>query len=389
MKKRGCFILFYFFNLIALSSQVDFENGYFITNDEVKTTCLIKNFDWRNNPTSFKYLLSEGGQILKAEIGDIIEFGIGNHTKFERQEVEIDRSSQNLADLTSDKQPHHEVETLFLKVLVEGKATLYAYISGSLMKFFYSIDNSTVKPLVRKLYRTRNDLKENARYKQDLLNSMKCHKVGKTDFTRMAYEVKSLVALFNKYNLCTTESTIDYTKKHTKGYLRFSPVIGINSSSLKSIRYNSLRYDFGAKLYPSFGLEIEYVLPFLKNKFSVVAQPQYFNSLFEVEDRATGIVRVKFSHIDLPVGLRYGFFITKNHKVFTSAYFVNSIPINASFLKLNISVQPNVALGLGIKLWNKLSFEYRYNTVRDITQFLIFQTTDYRNQGLYLSYSLN
>lgn len=33
-------------------SQVTFENGYFIGENTEKTEALIKNVDWKNNPTS-------------------------------------------------------------------------------------------------------------------------------------------------------------------------------------------------------------------------------------------------------------------------------------------------------------------------------------------------
>ena len=77
MKKQLLFLL-----TIILSfncySQISFEKGYYINNSYQKTNCLIKNIDWKNNPT--------------------------------------DRSSEIMDDLNNDKNPTFKEEKLFLKV---------------------------------------------------------------------------------------------------------------------------------------------------------------------------------------------------------------------------------------------------------------------------------
>ena len=58
-------LLFLFTTVFTLNcySQISFENGYFIDNDNQKINCLIKNLDWENNPTKFKYKLSENNEL--------------------------------------------------------------------------------------------------------------------------------------------------------------------------------------------------------------------------------------------------------------------------------------------------------------------------------------
>ncbi|NQX83980.1 MAG: class I tRNA ligase family protein [Mycoplasmataceae bacterium] len=48
---------------LAGNAKIKFEQGYFINNQGVKIECLIKNTDWRNNPSNFLHKLSEKGDI--------------------------------------------------------------------------------------------------------------------------------------------------------------------------------------------------------------------------------------------------------------------------------------------------------------------------------------
>ena len=65
IKKRGTNYLkkwlFLVFPILATNccAQISFEKGYYIDNSNQKVDCLIKNVDWKNNPTSFEYKLSD------------------------------------------------------------------------------------------------------------------------------------------------------------------------------------------------------------------------------------------------------------------------------------------------------------------------------------------
>ena len=124
-------------------SQISFEKGYFITNTEQRIECLIKNLDWRSNPTNFEYKLSDNDEIINNNIKSVKEFGIYNNLKYISYNVKIDKSNENINNLNYERNPVYNEELLFLKVLVEGKSNLYFYENGNLQKFFYNIDNAT------------------------------------------------------------------------------------------------------------------------------------------------------------------------------------------------------------------------------------------------------
>ena len=126
-------------------SQISFEKGYYINNNNQKTNCLIKNIDWKNNPTEFEYKLYENSESKETNIKLIKEFGIDNISKYVRNTVNIDRSRETINNLSNDRNPIFKEEEVFLKVLVEGKANLYQYDDGNLRKYFYNKENSNIE----------------------------------------------------------------------------------------------------------------------------------------------------------------------------------------------------------------------------------------------------
>lgn len=108
-------LLFAFITVLSFNcySQISFEKGYYINNANQKTDCLIRNIDWRNNPTEFEYILSGENEAKKANIKSVKEFGIYNISKYIRGTVNIDRSGESVNNLSKDKNPVFNQEELF------------------------------------------------------------------------------------------------------------------------------------------------------------------------------------------------------------------------------------------------------------------------------------
>ena len=138
MKHSFIFLLMVLMALPAMA-QIKFEQGYFIDNSGEKTTCLIRNLDWRGNPEKFQYKLAEEEEVISIGITQVQEFGIGDQFKFQRFKVMIDRSSDLTSELSSQRAPEFTDETLFLKVLTEGAATLYQYEGSNIRRFYFSM----------------------------------------------------------------------------------------------------------------------------------------------------------------------------------------------------------------------------------------------------------
>jgi hypothetical protein len=155
------------FNIYA---QITFEKCYFISNSNEKVNCLIKNNDWKLNPSEIKYKLSENSEAKTAYLKGVKEFGFFGDAKYVRRNIKIDRSSSNINNLSKQRNPVFKEEQIFLKLLIEGEASLYIYEDIGLKRYFYNINSSNIEQLVFKSYVTdKNQIKKNNLFKQHLL----------------------------------------------------------------------------------------------------------------------------------------------------------------------------------------------------------------------------
>ncbi|MAM22422.1 hypothetical protein [Croceibacter atlanticus] len=184
-------ILIYFILLIGYNSysQSDFEKGYIINNSDNKTPCLIRVSDWFSSPINFEYKLTEESKPIKITTKSIKEFSSLNNFKYERQTVDIDRSSDQIKKLNYDNTPKFIEETLFLEVLVEGKATLYKYEEGNLIRYFFKTENQPIEQLIYKRYKStiNSSIKENNQFKQQLYTSLSTSNRSVSSFENIDY----------------------------------------------------------------------------------------------------------------------------------------------------------------------------------------------------------
>ncbi len=145
MKRQALIFAFLVATTIHAFSQITFENGYLITDEGERIECLIKNIDWRSNPTQFEYKMSADAPPQKASISTVLEFGINDDSKYVRAIVQIDRSPSDIQNMSFKRQPLFLTEHLFLKVLIEGTATLYQYTDGNLVRYFYNVKDSETR----------------------------------------------------------------------------------------------------------------------------------------------------------------------------------------------------------------------------------------------------
>ncbi len=186
---------------IAAFGQINFEPGYFINNKGEKTTCLIKNIAWKNNPEEFLYKMAEGTEEQTAKLADIQEFSVENTYKFKRFEVKTELSSYYIDKMSRVKEPEWVTKTLFLKVLVEGTLNLYAYEQNDIIKYFYSTgDHSKAEQILFKNYISEGVIGENNHYKQQLFNLMRDKFNDINKFEKLKYKRETLVKLFSEYN---------------------------------------------------------------------------------------------------------------------------------------------------------------------------------------------
>jgi hypothetical protein len=387
-------------------AQITFEKGYYIDNTDKKIECLIKNEDWISSPTDFKFKLSDDNT-NKIGIESVKEFGIYNVSKYIRKTVQIDLSSENIDNLSTDKNPEYKTQQLFLKVLVEGKANLYEALG--VKKYFYNLENTAVEQLIFKSYKIiDNKIETNNLFRKQLWENLKCSNILMDELLKLEYKKNKLIAIFTKYNACSNSGNIIYGggKTAKKDLFNLSLKARLNNSSLSiNNDISTLRNtDFEKKTGVGFGIEAEFILPFNKNKWSIVFEPTYQS--YDVKDTKaysplTGgelKTEVNYSSVEIPLGIRHYFYLNNNSKLFINAAFVFDAKLNATikFTKpdnstlntLDLDNANNFAFGFGYKLHNKYSVEMRYHTSRNNLANYGYWAADYKTVSLLLGYTL-
>ena len=408
--KQQLLILFTAIFSLCSYAQISYEKGYFINNTNKKTSCLIKNVDWRINPTEIEYKLSENDKPKKASIDVIKEFGINNTSKYIKSTVNIDTSSENINKLSNERNPIFIEKELFLKVLVEGKFNLYEYQNKDL-KFFYNSENSNIEQLVFKSYITNVDkIAKNYMFKQQLSNDLKCSEFKPNRINSVGYNKKDLIRFFTDYSNCNNTDLIDFEKKQKREFFNLTIRPRFNSSSMSAqhlLLIPNNYIDFENKTGIGFGLETEFVLPFNKNKWAFLIEPTYQN--FKSEGGINNITsilggeiltKIDYSSIEFNVGARHYFFLNDNSKIFINAAVIYDVVLKSS-IELNRSdssigylaekverTSDNFAFGLGYKLHDKYSIEMRLQTKREALLNLKTWVSDFKTISVIFGYTL-
>ena len=398
MKKQLLVLLTAILSLNSYS-QINFEKGYYINNSDQKIECLIKNLQWKNNPTAFDYKISENSNSENITIKSVKEFGVYDDSKYVRSTVNIDRSTEFINNLTYEGNPIFTEEELFLKSLVEGEANLYLYEEGNLKRFFYNKESTKIEQLVFKKYLNSDyAVTLNNKYKQQLLSDVNCPSFKASKIAYLDYKEKQLVNYFIDYNKCKNQEYIVPVKSKNKNFFNLNIRPGLNSSSLSidNSLSNNRDVDFGNELSFRLGLEAEFTLPFNRNKWSAIVEPsyQYYKSEAKLP---TQNVEVDYKSIEFAVGVRHYMFLNENSKIFLNGSLVLGFAKDSkidyartdpSNVDLDISSGNNLAFGVGYKQNNKYSIELRYLTKRQVLDDYVAWNSDYKTVSVIFGYSI-
>ena len=154
--------------VIISFGQIEFEKGHFIDLNNQRIDCLIKNHEWKNNPKEFSYKLPGSDVSKEMQVTDVKEFEIEGYAKYVSVDVKIDRSTDDLSRLYYNRNPEWSNERLFLKVLINGKASLYFYGEENLKRFFYRVTDSISQLVYKKFLAENKESKTNNTFLQQL-----------------------------------------------------------------------------------------------------------------------------------------------------------------------------------------------------------------------------
>lgn len=380
-------VIFFCIPLISFG-QIKFEKGYYINNENVRTECLIKNADWIYNPVFFEYKINRFDKSSRKNITDVKEFGILNFSKFVRANLNIDRSSDLLDDeeISNNMAPEWKKEELFLKVLIEGEATLYLYEESNFIRFFYKVKNSLPEQLIYKKFKKPGEI--NFQYNREYINQLNtkvnCNNIPVVNIEKVHYSKRDLSKYFKAFNNCTGNTVSTSFDAKRKKWFSLKPLIGTNYSSFKSgssFDPTVANISFDSKLSFTAGLEFEFMLPFNNNKWSVILEPSTFSYKASGQNSGGTKAQVDYNSINIAAGLRYKFFLNENSRIFLDAFEIKDIKVT--------TLRLTPAFGAGYS-YKRLSAEVRFYPHLKIYNYYYYATNyaSFTNSSFTIKYAV-
>ncbi|KXX70692.1 hypothetical protein [Flammeovirga sp. SJP92] len=365
----------------TLFAQIEFESGYYITNINDTVRCQIKNKDWINTPQKITVL--KGNE--EAVIDDCIEFSVAGRF-FKKYKVSLAINAGSRPKVSDSREPDFVEKDLFLEKLYNGEISLLKYRNGTSNLFFIKHSNSdTLEQLIYKKYRSGPErIIENKLYQEQLKSIIPTANIY--DIINLEYSESDIISVLVKYfgkNKLKPEAD---TSKNNNGNLHLSIKIGLNIRSASIVN----RGLFLDKKYETtntilVGVELEWTMNFNKGKFRLFLDPYYsyydanhtdnyyLNKYFPSINNRESII--KYHSIDIPIGVRYYSFMKKDkaQQIFFALGVVPTVTIegymqldkNDEKTKYELSPLFNYMIGVGY-VYNKFSFEFRYNTDRNL-----------------------
>lgn len=353
-------------------AQINFEPGYLIDNNGTKKEVLIKNIAWKNNPTEIEFKKATADKSEKIEMASVKEFNVNSY-KFVRFTINIDFSKTNANELSESANPEWKSVTVFLKLLVEGELNLYQYENGNLIRYFISsgAHQDAAQLIYRQYNENANQIKTDYSFRNQLYTAMKSAAFNADNFRKINYKKEDLTAIFVKYNQSKTEIFRDHTKKQNKSSLHLKALVGVNSTSIDFENIsNRATFEFDRKATLKVGLELEAILPFNNNKWSLFLQPNF--QTFKSEGKRLNVkTEIDYTFIEIPIGVRHYFFLSDKSKLSLDAGYSLSFAMD-SYMKYGTSETPlkkssNYFAGIGFD-YKSYGIEARYGFDRGLTK---------------------
>lgn len=381
-------------NCTLFTAQIKFEKGYLITHDGKKIECFIKNIDWNNNPDKFKFKRTAQSEIETGSLETIKEFGVYNFSKYKRFKVGVDKSSTNINRLSNQRNPELNIEIHFLKVLIEGDINLYQLTKNNKILYFINSKEIEIVQLIHKEYILPNEsqVRKNNTYKNQLYKALSDANLKKSAFKNLKYFKKDLIKLFTKYHKITTKKFDDFESKPQRTSYRLNLLTGVNHSSFSAKNTQSKNeLNFASKYNMFVGVENEFVLPYHKDKWSVLLEPS-FQSFSSTATSKGSEKQIDYKRIDIALGIRHSFFLNPTSKIYLNLHYVYGIDLSS---KIRIGEQElydingtgNIATGIGYQ-YKKLHLSIRHDFKRDLLSDYAFWNNSFSKTGFYIGYQL-
>lgn len=360
--------------------QVSYDPGYIVLENGQRLEVWIQNKEKHLTPVAIKYRESAKAKPQELDSKEVKEFGVGTYLRFIKATVRIDRSTHKEHMVGNNRNPEWEENTVFLQLLVEGEASLYYYRDRKNIALFVQKDQGAIDQLIYKPYRdTEAQLRYNTYYRNQLTFLLDCKNMQAKPLEKLLYSKSEMIHYFKAYNACKGVNINDYTQKPKRDFFNMYVVGSYRIAQFQTLSSNPnlptyRRLDFGRKAIIPLGLDMEYVFPFNRNKWSVFITPVYQRFSGETindNDPASADYR----SVEVPIGIRRYFFLHPDHKIYGALAYQFDVETGSKGVDLpasnqeGLSLEPityNWMLGAGYRYKHFLSLEGRIQSGRNV-----------------------
>lgn len=236
MNRKLYLLVLAFFSLSSVFGQNDYRKGYYIDNENKKFEIFLQYRDYskmnfsENDSQNIKFKSAENGAVEKIAQSNVNEISIPGDFKFQRFVIPLLKSYSN--------EPIRELrnKSLFLKVLSEGEASLYSYLSKKKTIYFYKINNQVIpielSYVDAPLDQSAKDKRASDGYKKELYEALKNETLKPSDFSTIGYNAKDLIAVFDRYNKLQGKENVILSNTISKSKLVFTGLVNLNNTSV-------------------------------------------------------------------------------------------------------------------------------------------------------------
>ena len=345
------FILFFvlLFTSISttLSAQPMFEKGTIVDNSGEEKNVLVDISNFFVYPSEIIYKVSKSTSMEIVSPSDIQSVRVSK-VRF----VSFNDKIHLNDEIDSSSDPNFEPTSIFLKQLSSGSINLFEYKVGGSNYFFIQTEDSEILQLLSINFKRPDGIVSvKSEFRNQLKNALpnKCCYTD-NEIANLKYESRSIKEFVHNYNVCdgsiaeqfSNPSILDFK------YLNIGLTASVSSYSILSYFHlnNVKESSFEGTQFPLLGAEIEYLLPFMKNKFSIWGNINYRKITGVDYDVITlgapDTARLHYETLETAIGARW---------------YINSSNVAKFYTDLGYSKPYEVGEGISIKYDRKANFE--------------------------------
>jgi hypothetical protein len=326
------------------NAQSNYRKGFILTDNGNNITGWIDYRQWEKNPRTIKVKSDSLSDITKTySVKEIAAFEIPGFDRYVRAVVSIDQTPENINELKEDITYGAMTDTVFLRVLLKSKISLYEWV-GPKVHFYIKEDGKDYVELLNKYFLSGSTgkLSTSGEYKNQLIQFTDKSQKPETLLSaidKARYKEADIFKIVEKLNGQTNEAVV---YKIAKPKQNSSPFIGAGLvySSLKftgaATPVSGLNYSKSLKPLITAGID----LPLLRNLGNLVMRLElsYYSMQFEAADSVKGFLgtdyisyKLKNNNLAAGVSLLYNIINQPKNKFYIgagAAFNFASYPVN-------------------------------------------------------------